>query len=130
MTIDDDDVEQMLIKRILVRSGMVGDVIQFRAAEAALEFLQDPSHPHIDVILLDINMPRMNGFEFLESAARNCNLDSVGCIVVMLTTSLDPGDRARANAFGIVKDYIAKPLDFDDLHRIRALLDDRSAAAH
>lgn len=55
----------------------------------------------------------MNGFEFLEAAISEIGEDFVEGVVIMLTTSLAPKDRDRAESFGIVKDFIAKPLTLD-----------------
>lgn len=69
-----------------------------------------------DVILLDINMPRMDGHEFLEKFSK----ERAECspIVVMLTSSEREDDRKRALAYDFVKDYILKPLTQESVERI------------
>lgn len=122
MTVDDDHFDQMLSKRVLDRSGAVQTLLQFHKPEEALEFLRRKDRPDVDIILLDVNMPRMNGFEFLEAATRHHGDDFAKCVVVMLTTSLDPKDQERANGFSVVKDYLTKPLVAEDVPRLVELV--------
>ncbi len=124
MTIDDEKVDQMLYQRIMKRSGLVENVIAFRLAEEALDYLKSPDREQVDVIFLDINMPRMNGFEFLERAISELGEGFVDCVVIMLTTSLDPEDEERARRFHVVKDYLDKPLTPDNLKSVAELLRD------
>lgn len=122
MTIDDEKVDQLLYKRIMQRSGLVENVIPFRMAQDALDFLKSADSPPVDVIFLDINMPQMNGFEFLEKATAELGESFVDCVVIMLTTSLDPEDEERARRFSVVKDYLDKPLSVDSLKHVARLL--------
>lgn len=115
MTIDDDSVDQYMYKRLMSRSGLVENVITFQLASEALEFLKSDDSPHIEIILLDINMPRMDGFEFLERASAELGEKFALSVVVMLTTSLNPADIERANSFSMVKGYIDKPLTIEHL---------------
>ena len=126
MTIDDERFDQRLYRRIMERSGIVKNVLSFRMAEDALTYLKTPDRAPVDVIFLDINMPQMNGFEFLERATEDLGDDFTKCVVIMLTTSLDPRDMERARRFEVVKDYLNKPLTVDDLTRVAGLL--RAAA--
>ena len=68
MVVDDEEVDQFLYKRVLTRSGLVGNIIMFTYPDEALEYLKSAECEPIDVLLLDINMPRMSGFEFLDKA--------------------------------------------------------------
>jgi len=107
--IDDSAVDQHLYRRMILRSGRVEEVISFRLAEDALAYLFAADTPEPDLILLDVSMPTMDGFEFLDALkARFGNRDF--SIVVMLTTSLDLADTDRAAETLAVKDYLNKPL--------------------
>ena len=66
MIIDDNDIDQRLARRIVNRSGRVKQIHSFLMAPDALEFLAQSDRPAIDAILLDINMPEMDGIEAIE----------------------------------------------------------------
>ncbi|MEM8772699.1 MAG: response regulator [Pseudomonadota bacterium] len=122
MIIDDDEVDQMVYQRIIKRSDMVEEFVAFTYAEEALEYLKSNPKTNVDVIFLDINMPRMNGFEFLERAVEDLGDQFTSAVVIMLTTSLDPRDVERARQFEVVKKYLDKPLQIEDLREVAALL--------
>ena len=110
MIIDYNDIDQRQFKRVMKRSGLVEDIATFSYADEALEHIKNNPDLTADVIFLDVNMPRMNGFEFLDAA--NAGPEKMLCksVVVMLTTSLNPCDRERAEAYEVVKAFINKPL--------------------
>ena len=119
LLIDDDETDHFFFKRLVHKSNLIKDVICFHYADEALQFLQSRERPKIDVIFLDINMPRMSGFDFLEEATASLPKsfnESVN--VVMLTSSVAPQDQARAAEFDVIKAYVNKPLDADGLASI------------
>ena len=122
LVIDDEQIDQMLYKRVLKRSGLVEDAIGFQYAEKALDYLRENKPDDVDVIFLDINMPRMNGFEFLKQAEEELGQKFSDLFVVMLTTSLDPSDRNRAEEFGAVRDFINKPLTAEHVAQVAEML--------
>lgn len=80
--------------------------------EEALEFLRDNKRPRIDLILLDINMPIMNGFEFLEQHNNESAANPVP--VIVCSTSSYPPDQARASKLG-ADGYIIKPANLEKM---------------
>ena len=110
MVVDDSDADLLYTRLVLERSGAAREVITFDQARAALEALREPTL-RVDVILLDINMPGMNGFEFLQAYEAMQRERGNGPVVVMLTSSPDPSDRERALAFASVRGYVTKPID-------------------
>ena len=116
MLIDDEGVDRMIYRRVLNRSKLVDEVIEFEYARDALEYLRGPGRPQVCLIFLDINMPGMNGFEFLEAATAEFGESFADAVVIMLTTSLAPNDVDRSKRYAAVKDYISKPLTVEDVH--------------
>jgi CheY-like chemotaxis protein len=111
LVIDDSDPDLLFARVIIERAAVAERVLTFGTGPDALAHLQGPESARCAVVLLDINMPEMNGFQFLEAyaplhAARRCTAP-----VVMLTSSSDPGDRARARAYPCVAGYLVKPID-------------------
>ena len=129
MLIDDNEIDQMICKRLINRSGMVGELISFLSAEEALEHLRNSELPAVDAILLDVNMPRMDGWEFLEAATRELGTPFARIVVMMLTTSLDPRDLERARKFSVVRDYCNKPLMMAYLEKLAAILQEEAEGA-
>jgi CheY-like chemotaxis protein len=110
--IDDSDPD-LLYARIVVEQAHIADeVLTFGTAIEALEFLAASPKP-VDLILLDINMPEMGGFEFLDRFEMLPAPHRHTAVVVMLTSSPDPQDRARAQTYSVVRAYVVKPLDLD-----------------
>ncbi len=121
MLIDDSEFDQMIYRRIAQSSGLVDNLLQYLEAEDALGYIRDPDTRNPDLILLDINMPKMDGFEFLEAATKEFGVDLCP-IVVMLTTSLNPRDAIRAKSFEVVRDFLNKPLTRAQLGALSELI--------
>lgn len=120
LLVDDDPDDNFLHRMIIEDSGYCDQVRIAETGHQALAYLTDTSNPDYcrpDVILLDINMPGMNGFEFLDEYESLDPSYQAQVVLMMLTTSLNPDDERRANRHGVVDGYKSKPLT-------RQMLDD------
>lgn len=118
--IDDDSIYSMLCLRLIKKCGFFSKTLHFSSAVEALEFMENSPEDKIDVIFLDINMPRMSGFEFLSEASGRLGEAFSSQVVVMVTTSAVLNDIHSAKSFNNVRAYISKPLTEN---RIRLVLE-------
>lgn len=112
--VDDDEVTNFLNKRLVESSGLFNHILTFSNGKEILDYMTDGDGVEPDVILLDINMPVMNGFDFLEHHKNLPNANKAEMVIAMLTTSLLEKDRIRAEALEITE-YVEKPLSVDKL---------------
>jgi CheY-like chemotaxis protein len=113
MLVDDNADDNFIHARVIKRSNAAANVIEKRTGRDALEYLKSRKNDrdtHPDLILLDINMPGMNGWEFLEEYNKLDEQLQSQAIIVMLTTSDNPDDKVKAKARNIASDFRTKPL--------------------
>ena len=107
----DDDTEDNYFHQIVINDMNVTDTIQVaRNGLEALQFLTKENQTIPELIFLDINMPKMNGWEFLEAYQKLSAAEKGKVVVVMLTTSLNPADQKRAEQFPEIASFSSKPL--------------------
>ena len=124
--IDDSTIDLMIYARIIKRSGLVEKTVQFSFAQEALDRLGEIETDKPDAVLLDINMPVIDGFTFLERAVETHGPDFTKILLVMLTTSISKQDRLRARSFPVVKGYLLKPLIETHLKQIAKICESGS----
>ncbi|MEO8148895.1 MAG: response regulator [Bacteroidia bacterium] len=123
MVVDDTQIDRYIATHTLKKNQFAKECIEFDMATKAIQFLDENSDDHDklpQLIFLDIRMPEMDGFQFLEQFAKLP--PSVNEIhVIMLSSSLDPADHVRAESIDAVKMFINKPLNKINLEEIKAL---------
>ena len=111
LLIEDDELDIISFQRTISKFNIEYELHTAYNGKEALVILTGANAIKPDLILLDLSMPKMNGFEFLKvlrSNAELCNLS-----VFVMTTSSEPSDRNQAEQYGI-KGYFIKPLSYTD----------------
>jgi len=119
LLVEDDRVDTMTVRRALKDLKVTNQLICTTNGEEALEYLRDESKKKPCVILLDLNMPKMNGIEFLKIAKRKEELKRIP--VIVLTTSREEQDVVESFNLSVAG-YIVKPTDYKKfVEAIRAI---------
>ena len=109
LLVEDDLIDAMTVKRALKDINVKNKLVTVNDGEQALEYLHNQSTVKPCIILLDINMPKMNGIEFLKSARESHCITRIP--VIILTTSKDEDDKVKSFNLGIAG-YMIKPLNY------------------
>ncbi|MCX5724696.1 MAG: response regulator [Nitrospirae bacterium] len=121
LLVEDDDIDTMTVRRALKDLGASHPLDCATNGEEGLAFLRNPANHRPGLILLDLNMPRMNGIEFLTEIKSDPTLKQIP--VVVLTTSHEEID--RTNSFGqSVAGYMVKPVDYRQFVEIMRVIRD------
>jgi len=126
LLVEDDSVDVMAVQRVLKDLKVANEIAYAGDGEAALAYLRCPDHETPCVILLDLNMPKMNGLEFLEALRADEALKDI--LVVVVTTSPDQQDRARSFELGVVA-YIIKCSSYSEFRESMMAITSYLAAA-
>lgn len=121
LLIDDDDIFIFLTKRMLMNTGLVKSIEVCKSAIDAVKFLSTTKHQEAipDMIFLDLNMPGMDGWEFLENYQMLLPLMKNPPVLYVVSSSIAENDYDRAMSIQGVNGYLSKPLE---LTQIRTLL--------
>lgn len=112
LLVEDDTVDQMTVKRALRELNVTNRLILANNGEEALLYLNNHKYPKPAVILTDLNMPKMNGVEFLEILKNDEDLKHIPAIVLSGSSE----DENRINSFNLgVAAYIVKPVDYNKI---------------
>lgn len=109
LLVEDDEVDAMTVKRALKEIQVTNKLHHAGNGEEALEYLRNKDNERPCLILLDLNMPRMNGIEFLKEVNDDADIKSIPKVV--LTTSKDERDRVESFKLSAAG-YVAKPVDY------------------
>lgn len=120
--IDDDRIYHFLLKNLFKQNGIEINSTFFNNGHEAIEAIKlkkDKGEEMPDLILLDVNMPIMNGWQFLEEYAKLKEMLPKSSTIYMISSSNDEVDINKAKGYSdIVKDYFLKPICKEDLDKI------------
>lgn len=121
LLVDDSEPDNFLTSRIVKKADVCNEIVVTYGGEEALRYLakpEDGKYPNPELIFLDINMPGMNGWEFLEAYNELPETMRKGIVVCMLSTSFAEVDLRRTEDSPVPSDHFQKPLTADKLHSV------------
>ena len=116
--IDDDPIYQIIVKKIIEKSEMFTEIYSFKNGKDAIDNLyksSENSESIPDIILLDINMPIMDGWEFMEELGLIKTNFNNEIVVYIVSSSIAIEDKNKSNSYENILGYLSKPINVNDL---------------
>ncbi|WP_300568189.1 response regulator [Flavobacterium sp.] len=114
--IDDDKIFVFVLKKYLEKNDNFNKVLDFKNGEEVINLLSDENNQLPDIILLDINMPVIDGWQFLEQIEKLPHKEKLN--VFIMSSSIDANDIEKSKSFSTVKDFISKPINNEKLNKL------------
>jgi CheY-like chemotaxis protein len=124
MIIDDTFEDRYIASTIIKLEKIAPEVLEFDTAEKAYDYLLKNKSDKAalpELILLDIRMPEIDGFAFLDMIKGIQHEINDSCKIILLSSSLDPIDHTKAALYSMVKGFLTKPLEVSQLEDLRKI---------
>lgn len=119
LCVDDDPITLMLCKKVIAKTAFSNEIITMSNGEEALTFLMslktDSDLPIPELIFLDLNMPVMGGWEFLDILEIDDFFISKNIKVIVLSSTIDPEDLEKSKQYKTILEFLPKPITRDML---------------
>jgi CheY-like chemotaxis protein len=127
--IDDDTITLMLCKMVISKSLFSKEIVTAKNGEEALQYFNTLKQANTNaqlskpqLIFLDLNMPVMSGWEFLDSFSTPEYSEFNNTKVIILSSTIDPEDLEKSNKYPMVIDFLSKPISKEMLEYIKEII--------
>ncbi|WPR71010.1 response regulator [Flavobacterium sp. NG2] len=132
LCVDDDPITLMLCKKVIIKTEFSKETVTAQNGEEALEYfdkINETTEPTTTIlpqlIFLDLNMPVMGGWEFLDSFSDPKYTQFNEIKIVVLSSTIDPEDLEKAKKYPMVIDFLSKPISISMLAYLSAKIESR-----
>lgn len=125
LCVDDDPITLMLCKKVIAKANFSGEIESAKDGIEALKFFDSlaedgsKSEDYPQLIFLDLNMPIMDGWEFLDEFSKNLMQSFPKTKIIVLSSSIDPKDINKSKSYPMVVDFLPKPITVEMLNNIK-----------
>ncbi|HTO35128.1 MAG: response regulator [Flavobacteriaceae bacterium] len=125
LCVDDDPITLMLCKKVIIKAEFAQNIITAENGKLALALLEDikssGSEDFPQLVFLDLNMPVMNGWDFLDEFVKNAPQYNHPKVII-LSSTIDPTDHQRAEKYEVVSRFMPKPITVEMLNELKSEL--------
>jgi CheY-like chemotaxis protein len=126
LCVDDDPITVMLCRKVILKSDFSKHVDSAQNGEDALHYFDNLMLQQVtdypELVLLDLNMPVMGGWEFLDNFSKTYAAYFTRIKVIVLSSTIDPQDVEKARTYPMVLDFMSKPITTEMLSNLKAIL--------
>ena len=127
LCVDDDPITLMLCKKVIERTSFAKEIVTAQNGEEAFKYFKEiiaeikngNSVEYPKLVLLDLNMPVMNGWEFLDVYSKNKFQDLLITKFIVLSSTIDPDDVNKSKTYKMVIDFMSKPITTEMLESLK-----------